>query len=104
LKDLELKEAASVFSALGSPARLRLLILVSETDRPLHIKAVANALKIDYAALYRHAKILEKRGLLEVYDVGRSRVLSYKDADLLRKAIEIAKKLKHEPPPVLAKS
>jgi len=95
LKDEDVEEAARIFNALGNPTRLRILILVGETQRPLHIKAVARALKMDYAALYRQVKVLEERGLLEVYDVGRSRVLSVKDAELLRKTIEIAKKMIH---------
>jgi ArsR family transcriptional regulator len=94
-KDEELEEAASVFDALGNPTRLRILILVGETERPLHIKAVAKALRMDYAALYRQVKVLEERGLLEVYDVGRSRVLASKNVELLRKAIEIAKNMIH---------
>lgn len=95
LRDDEVEEAANVFNALGSAVRLRILILIGETERPLHIKAVAKAMKMDYAALYRQVKVLEKHGLLEVYDVGRSRVLSTKDAKLLRKAFEIAKKMMH---------
>ena len=95
LKDEEVEEAARIFDALGNPTRLRILILVGETQRPLHIKAVARALRMDYAALYRQVKVLEERGLLEVYEVGRSRVLSSKDAELLRKTIEIAKKMIH---------
>ena len=95
LKGEEVEEAARIFDALGNPTRLRILILVGETQRPLHIKAVAKALKMDYAALYRQVKVLEERGLLEVYDVGRSRVLSFKNAELLRKTIEIAKKMIH---------
>ena len=95
LKEDELREAARTFDALGNPARLRILILVGETQRPLHIKAVAKALKMDYAALYRHVKVLQERGLLGVYEVGRSRVLFFKDAELLQQAFEIAKKMIH---------
>ena len=95
LRDDEVEEAANVFDALGSPVRLRILILIGETERPLHITAVAKAMKMDYAALYRQVKVLENHGLLQVYDVGRSRVLSTKDAELLRKAFEIAKKMMH---------
>jgi len=93
LKDDEVEKVARVFNALGNPTRLRILVLVAETERPLHIKAVAKALKMDYAALYRQVKVLEASGLLNVYEVGRSRVLSSKDAELLRKIVEIAKKM-----------
>ena len=94
-EDEKIEEVANVFNALGNPTRLRILILVGETQRPLHIKAVAKALRMDYAALYRQVKVLEEHGLLEVYDVGRSRVLSCKDTELLRKTIETAKKMIH---------
>jgi len=94
-KDEEVEEAANVFEALGNPSRLRILILVGETQRPLHIKAVAKALKMDYATIYRQVKVLQERGLLEVYEVGRSRVLSIKNTGLLRQAVEIAKKMMH---------
>jgi len=36
---------------------------------------------MDYAALYRHVKVLQRSGLLIVYDVGRSRVLSLKNSE-----------------------
>ena len=55
-----LRQVSDVFSALGNPTRLRIVELVSETERPLHIKAVAQVLKKDYAAVYRHIRVLEK--------------------------------------------
>ena len=94
MKEADVEKAANVFNALGNPTRLRILTLVSETDRPLHIMAVAKALDLDYAALYRHVRILKDRGLLEVYDVGRSRVLIIKDAEPLRQIVETANKMK----------
>jgi ArsR family transcriptional regulator len=96
LSEDEIIEAARTFDALGSQARLKILILVGETQRPLHIKAVAKALKMDYAALYRQVKVLQERGLLDVYEVGRSRVLYLKDAGLLRLVVENAKKMIHQ--------
>jgi DNA-binding transcriptional ArsR family regulator len=96
LNEDELREAARTFDALGSQVRLKILILVGETQRPLHIKAVAKALKMDYAALYRQVKVLQERGLLDVYEVGRSRVLSFKDAELLRQVVDTAKKMIHQ--------
>lgn len=96
MNDEELEKAANIFNALGSANRLKILFLASETVRPLHIKAVAKALQMDYAALYRQVKVLERHGLLEIYDVGRSRVLSSKNTELLQKAVEIAKKMMHQ--------
>ena len=91
--ELELRQVSAVFSALGSPTRLKIVELVSETERPLHIKAVAQALKKDYAAVYRHVKVLEKRGLVGVYEVGRSRVLYLKNAELVKECIRIVQKM-----------
>jgi ArsR family transcriptional regulator len=87
----EISKIALVFEAVGNPVRFKILMLVNETERPLHIKAVAKILKMDYAAVYRHVKILEKSGLLGIYEVGRSRVLYSKNAEVIKKIIELAK-------------
>jgi len=84
-----LRRVSDIFSALGRPTRLKIVELVSETERPLHIKAVAQALKKDYAAVYRHVKVLEKSGLVGVYEVGRSRVIYLKNAELVKEFILI---------------
>jgi DNA-binding transcriptional ArsR family regulator len=89
----ELRRVSDVFSALGSPTRLRIVELVSETERPLHIKAVAQVLKKDYAAVYRHIRVLEKCGLVGVYEVGRSRVIYLKNADLIKECVRTVKKM-----------
>ncbi len=91
--ELELRQVSAVFSALGSPTRLKIVELVSETERPLHIKAVAQVLKKDYAAVYRHVKVLEKSGLVGFYDVGRSRVIYLKNAELVKEFIQIGEKM-----------
>lgn len=87
----DIRHVTSVFSALGNPTRFRIIELVSETKRPLHIKAVAEILSKDYAAIYRHVKVLRKSGLLEIYEVGRSRVLYIKDVDLVKYFVTFAK-------------
>lgn len=87
----EILQVSSVLSALGNPTRLRIVELISETKRPLHIKAVAEILKKDYAAIYRHVKVLHRGRLLEVYEVGRSRVLYPKDVDLIKQLVQVAK-------------
>jgi DNA-binding transcriptional ArsR family regulator len=89
----ELRQVSAIFSALGSPTRLRIIELVSETERPLHIKAVAQMLKKDYAAVYRHIRVLEKCGLVGVYEVGRSRVIYLKDAELVKDCVRTVKKM-----------
>ena len=91
--ELELRQVSDIFSALGSPTRLKIVELVNETERPLHIKAVAQALKKDYAAVYRHVKVLEKSGLVGFYEVGRSRVIYMKNAELLKEFIRIGEKM-----------
>ncbi|MEM3673768.1 MAG: winged helix-turn-helix domain-containing protein [Candidatus Bathyarchaeia archaeon] len=87
----EISKITLVFEAVGNPVRFKILMLVNETERPLHIKAVAKILKMDYAAVYRHVKILERSGLLGIYEVGRSRVLYSKNADVIKQIIELAK-------------
>ena len=92
LDEQELRQVSAIFSALGSPTRLRIVELVSVTERPLHIKAVAQVLKKDYAAVYRHVKVMEKSGLVGVYEVGRSRVIYLKNVDLIKECVRIVKK------------
>jgi DNA-binding transcriptional ArsR family regulator len=93
LDEQELSRVSAIFSALGSPTRLRIVELVSETERPLHIKAVAQVLKKDYAAVYRHIRVLEKCGLVGVYEVGRSRVIYLKNAELIKECVRTVKKM-----------
>ena len=91
--ELELRQVSVVFSGLGSPMRLKIIEIVGETERPLHIKAVALALKKDYATVYRHIGVLEKSGLVGVYEVGRSRVIYLKNSELIKECVQIVKKL-----------
>ena len=95
LTEEEISRVSSILSALGNPTRLRIVELVSETKRPLHIKAVAEILQKDYAAIYRHVKVLQRSRLLEVYDVGRSRVLHPKNLEVIRQFVQNAKKIIH---------
>jgi len=83
-----------VFDALSNPIRLKILSIVSETKRPLHIKAVAKILEMDYAAVYRHVELLKKAGLLQIYEVGRSRVLSPLHVEDLKRLLESADHIK----------
>lgn len=88
-----LRQVSAIFSALGSPTRLKIIELVNETERPLHIKAVSQVLKKDYAAVYRHIRVLEECGLIGVYEVGRSRVIYLKNKELIKDFIRKAKEL-----------
>jgi DNA-binding transcriptional ArsR family regulator len=87
----EIINISTFFGALSSPTRLKILLTIMETKRPLHIKAVAKILKLDYAAIYRHVGILNRANLLKIYEVGRSRVLSLLHEDLIAKFIRQAK-------------
>jgi DNA-binding transcriptional ArsR family regulator len=93
LDEENIRQVSGVLSALGSPTRLRIVELVSETERPLHIKAVAQVLKKDYATVYRHVKVLQKSGLVGVYEVGRSRVIYLKNVDFIKKCVQTAQKI-----------
>jgi DNA-binding transcriptional ArsR family regulator len=84
----DLRNASTTFNALGSVVRLRILKMLIETKKPLHIKAVARNLKMDYAAVYRHVHVLRTARLLEVFEVGRSRVLTPRNPDLITELIQ----------------
>ena len=92
-RESEIKRISKIFNALGNKTRVKVILLVNETKRPLHIKGIAQALDIDYAALYRHVQVLERSGLVEIYNVGRSRVLSIKNAESIKNIFEITTKL-----------
>ncbi len=89
--DEDLRKVSQVLKALSNIVRLKILIMVAETKRPLHIEAVARNLKMDYGAVYRHVKVLKEARLLEVYEVGRSRVLSPTNMELVKQFVEHAK-------------
>ncbi|MCS7113855.1 MAG: winged helix-turn-helix domain-containing protein [Nitrososphaerota archaeon] len=91
LAEEEIRKVSNIFGAIGNTVRFKILMLVNESERPLHIKAVAKILKKDYAAVYRHVKVLEKSGLIRIYEVGRSRVLQAQNAEAIKKLVEVAK-------------
>jgi DNA-binding transcriptional ArsR family regulator len=80
-----------MFGALGNPVRLRILLMLMESKKPLHITAVASNLKMDYGGIYRHVEVLRDAGLIQVYEVGRSRVLSPLNTEIIKDLIEKAK-------------
>jgi len=94
VEEEETDRISKVFNALSNPTRLKILSIVTETKRPLHIKAVAKILKMDYAAVYRHVEVLKEAGLLQIYEVGRSRVLSPLHVDHVEKILELAEQIK----------
>ena len=87
----DLKSASQTFAALGNTVRIRILLMLMDSKKPLHITAVASNLKMDYGGVYRHVEVLREAGLLQVYEVGRSRVLSPLNIELVRDFITRAK-------------
>lgn len=89
----DLKSASTIFAALGNSVRIRILLMLMDSKKPLHITAVASNLKMDYGGVYRHVEVLRDAGLIQVYEVGRSRVLSPLNVELVRDFITKAKNL-----------
>ena len=93
IQEEDLRVASTIFSALGSIVRLRILRMLIDTKKPLHIKAVARNLNMDYAAVYRHVHVLRTARLLDVFEVGRSRVLTPRKPDLISELIQNTKEV-----------
>jgi len=87
----DLKSASMTFAALGNSVRLRILLMLMDSKKPLHITAVASNLKMDYGGVYRHVEVLRDAGLLQVFEVGRSRVLSPLNVEVVRDFISKGK-------------
>ncbi|MGA3404722.1 MAG: winged helix-turn-helix domain-containing protein [Candidatus Bathyarchaeia archaeon] len=87
----DLRTASEIFGALGNAVRLRILLMLMESKKPLHITAVASNLKMDYGGIYRHVEVLRDAGLIQVYEVGRSRVLSPLNTETIKDLIGKAK-------------
>jgi len=87
----DLRTASEIFGALGNVVRLRILVMLMESKKPLHITAVASNLKMDYGGIYRHVEVLRDAGLIQVYEVGRSRVLSPLNTETIKDLIGKAK-------------
>ena len=87
----DLRTASEIFGALGNTIRLRILLMLMDTKKPLHITAVASILKMDYGGVYRHVEVLRDAGLIQVYEVGRSRVLSPLNIEIAKDLIGKAK-------------
>lgn len=96
-KDRDLEADANRLKALGSSVRLRILLMLLETKRPLHIKAVAQNLSMEYTAVYRHVETLKQAGILEVYEVGRSRVLTPARPDSIKALLQLLSSLGEKP-------
>jgi len=91
LEQEDIERAAVVFEALGNPARLRMLHILANSDRPLHIRAMSRLIKTRYNAAYKHVRKLRNAGLINVFEVGRSRVLTLREPQLLDRMLELVK-------------
>ncbi|MFQ6011568.1 MAG: winged helix-turn-helix domain-containing protein [Nitrososphaerales archaeon] len=89
----EAKQLAQIYRSLGSEVRLKIIKLILSTDRPLHIQAIADSIGRDYAGVYRQIRTLRNSGLVDVYEVGRSRVVSIKKVEELENVFEASKAL-----------
>ncbi len=92
IQNTELKKLAFFLKALGNPTRLKILFLVANSEKPLHIKAVVKKLGMDYAATYRHIKMLEKAQIIKIFEVGRSRVLAVNKSREIFQVLDYVKK------------
>jgi DNA-binding transcriptional ArsR family regulator len=88
LTEEEYKSLARIFQALGNETRLKILIAASQSERPLHIKAFAKMLKKRYSAIYRHVSLMRRAGLITIYEVGRSRVVTVRRGLSVKRLIE----------------
>jgi len=84
---------ALIYRSLGSEVRLKIINLILSTNRPLHIQAIATSIGRDYAGIYRQIRSLKNSGLVDIYEVGRSRVVSIKKVDELENLFEVSKAL-----------
>ncbi len=87
------KQMALIYRSLGSEVRLKIINLILSTNRPLHIQAIANSIGRDYAGIYRQVRTLKNSGLVNIFEVGRSRVVSIKKVDELENLFEVSKAL-----------
>jgi DNA-binding transcriptional ArsR family regulator len=59
-------DVAQVLKALAAPSRLRILYALAPTGRVMSVKELAEELGEPQTRLYRHVKVLESAGLIEV--------------------------------------
>lgn len=81
VKKVEEERIVALFQALGNIQRLRVIRLLLESERPIHLKGVSRELGLDYASTYRHIEKLRSIGVLGIHEVGRSRVPYVRDKD-----------------------
>ena len=89
----EARQMALIYRSLGSEVRLKIINLILSTNRPLHIQAIATSIGRDYAGIYRQIRSPKNSGLVDIYEVGRSRVVSIKKAEELESLFQASRAL-----------
>ena len=67
MKSCSIEDGLTIFKALGSPVRVRILRLIQEKEG-LNIKQLAQTLHIPVTTLSPHLGLLEEAGLIEFQD------------------------------------
>lgn len=80
--------ANDLFKALSSATRLKMLKLLAKKE--MHITGVARELKISVPVVARHASILEKAGLIERKEFGKTHILKCRIANVYGMLDELA--------------
>ena len=70
---LRLTKTAPIFSALGDPVRLAMMVLLC-TDGPLPTIRLKQGTSVSRQAVTKHLRMLEEAGLVQSQRLGRDRV------------------------------
>ena len=71
-------ERPEQLKALGHPLRLKVLQTLSETERPLTNRDLAERIGVDPGHLHFHVRMLHRAGLIELAEGGRGREKPYR--------------------------
>ena len=80
-EDRQKEQQARILMALGSADRLNIVHKLMSDQRPIHIKGIAKEMGLDYASVYRNVKLLASAKIIDVFEVGRSRVIKLRDPE-----------------------
>jgi DNA-binding transcriptional ArsR family regulator len=79
---------SSLFRALSNPTRVAILNMIKRDQ--MHISALAKRLRVSVPVAAKHVRILEKAGLIERREYGRSHILIAKTNRVERMLDELA--------------
>jgi ArsR family transcriptional regulator len=86
LSDEEAEATATLFRALGDPARVRILNLLATTDEPVCVCNLTEPLELSQPTVSHHMKKLTDAGLLEREQRGKWAYFSLKPEAMARLA------------------